>query len=171
MSYTTIYKMGDNSSTIADISNGHRGAMYVWNQIAKKYFDQDRFPMFDEKLASKIWNAHKHAPLTDAETIVLMSTMDKSTVNNDGLSKLIAAFEVYGGEHDISSFSEQAEKLKNTKLSDNEFIGWQQTSCGEFWGETGWDEETEEAIYYDPNVGDIHFDIIQEFNEFKSEQL
>lgn len=168
MSYTTLYKMGKETLEICDVRNGHRSAMYVWHQIAKDYFGQEHFPMFDQKLAGKIWNAHDHASLSDFEIIVLKSTMDKAVIDSKGVARLIEAFEAYGSVHSDSSFLEQAEQLKSVNLREGEFVGWQQTSCGEFWGETGYNEETEETIYYDPNSGDIHFDIIQEFDEFKS---
>lgn len=169
MSSTNIYKIGNNNEEVGEIKNSHRSAMYVWNQIAKKYFNQDRFPMFDDELSSKIWNAQDHAKITEDEHIVLLSTMDKAVVSKDGLSRLIKAFDVYGKEHEQSSLSQQAELLKNVNIEDGDFIAWQQTSCGEFWGESGYDEEKEEYIFYNPNDGDLHFDLIDEFNEFKKE--
>lgn len=167
MSYTTIYKMGNEIKEVGDIRNSWRGGMYVWNQIAKKYFNQDSFPMFDEELASKIWNAHDHVSLTSDEIIVLASTMDKATVNAKGLPDLIEAFEAYGQQHESSSFLEQAELLRKVDLNSVEYIGWCQTSCGEFWGEGDFNEETEEYDYYNPNNSDIHFDVIEQFNELR----
>lgn len=169
MSSTTIYKIGNNPEAIGDTQNGHRSAMYVWNQLAKKYFGQDHFPMFDDELSSKVWNAQDHAEITGDEHIVLLSTMDKSVVNKSGLPRLIEAFESYGKEHDRSSFLEQAELLKDVELNNNQFIAWQQTSCGEFWAEKGFDDESDEYVFYDPNEGDVHFNIIDEFNEFQKE--
>lgn len=165
MSYTTIYKMGSEISELGDIGNAQKSAMYVWNQIAKKYFNQDYFPMFDKALISKIWNAHDHATLTDEEIIVLSSTMDKATVNAEGLPRLIEAFEAYGKQHDVSSYLEQTDLLRNADLKDGEYIGWCQTSCGEFWGKLDINTETEEYDYYNPNDGDIHFDVIEMFNK------
>jgi len=169
MSYTTIYKIGNQPEEVGETRNGHRGAMYVWNQIAKDYFGEDRFPIFDQALASKIWNAKSSDGLSDDECIVLASTMDKAVVNHAGITRLIEAFKNYGERQENSSYSEQAELLSNIDISDGDFIAWQQTSCGEFWGDIDWDEEAEETIFYNPNKGDIHFDVISEFNESRQQ--
>ena len=168
MSTTTIYKIGNEAAEVGEFRNAHRGAMYVWHQIAKEHFGLDMFPMFDEEMQRKVWNAHDHADLTDDEIIVLASTMDKAVVNHKGLKQLIEAFEVYGKVHNASSLLEQAEVLKAIELSDGEYIAWQQTSCGEFWAEGEWDEEHEEYDFYNPSEGEEHFDVIEQFTEFKA---
>ena len=166
MSETIIYKIGKSSECVGEVNNSHRSAMYVWNQLARKYFNQDRFPMFDTELSSKIWNAQDHAKITQDEHIVLLSTMDKSVVSKDGLARLVEAFDVYGKEHQQSSFLQQAELLKNIELNDGDFIAWQQTSCADFWGKSGYNEDDDECVFYDPNCGEEHFNLMDDFNEF-----
>lgn len=129
MSYTEIYSIGKNHcEKIGETKNAWRGAMYVWNQIAEKYFGLKSFPHFDESLQRKIWNAGNYHHLTEAELIVLASTMDDASVKKSDIPKLIKAFEEYHKEHPNSSFLEQAEIIKNAELLDDQKISWNQTS-------------------------------------------
>ena len=166
MSYTAIYaiksdKESESVRLIEEFENAWRGAMYVWDQIARDHFGLDSFPFMGD-MQSKVWNADKDNGLSEYERIVLNSTMDKATVNKAGLEKLIAAFDEYGINHPNSSISEQAKALKelSDNLEDDELIAWQQTSVGEFWGEIDWDEDGE-AVYYNHVNGNIHFDVIE----------
>lgn len=164
MSCTTIYKIGKNVEEVAEIQNAHRGAMYVWHETARKYFGLQSFPMFDEKMMSKVWNAHVDKNVSDHDAIVLASTMDKAVVDKDSIQDLIKAYEAYGAENENSSFLEQAEALKTVTLGDGEFIAWHQTSCGDFWVDLEWNEDEEDYDRYDPNAGDIHFDAVKSLN-------
>lgn len=129
MSYTEIYTLGkEHCEQIGETKNAWRGAMYVWNEISIKYLGLERFPMFDESLQRKVWNAAKYYTLTDAEKIVLASTMDNVTVKKSDIPKLIEAFEEYHKENPNSSLSEQAEIIKNAELLDDHVIAWNQTS-------------------------------------------
>ena len=121
MSTTTIYKLGENAEEIGETRNGHRAAMYVWNQIAKDYFNLEYFPMFDEKMAGKVWNAKQKDGLSDDEVIVLNSTMDKAVVGKDGVNRAVEAFRNYGKSHPASSYSEQADLLSGSRLADGEY--------------------------------------------------
>ncbi len=159
MSTTTIYKLGSNVEVIGETHNGHRAAMYVWNQIAQDYFAQDYFPMFDMEMAKKIWNADESNGLSANEVTVLSSTMDKAVVSHTGIPQLIEAFKAYGESHENSAYTEQAEILSSVEIKEGEFVAWQQTSCGEFWAELEWNEEDEDYDYYDPRTGDLHFDV------------
>lgn len=133
MSYTEIYSISEeHCKKIGETQNGHRSAMYVWQNIAQKYFGLERFPYSDEKLQMKIWNANKHYQLTESEVIVLLSTMDDACVKKSDIPKLIKAFEEYHKEHPNSSFLEQAEIIKNTELLDDQKISWNQTSVNSY---------------------------------------
>jgi hypothetical protein len=177
MSETCIYKLAEQTVIIDEFKNSWCGAMYVWNQISKDYFGLDSFPSCDEKLQMEIWNAQNNKELKDEELIVLLSTLDKSIVDSDGLNTLISAFQLYGENHPNSSISAQAISLKDINLKKGEFIAWQQTSVSEFWGELDYNYEDvdneEDAVmqYYDPNNGDIHFNIIDFFNNHKKSEI
>jgi len=136
--------------------------MYVWHDVAKRYFGLDGFPHFDEGMQRRIWNAGNEKPLTQTEKIVLASTMDRATVSLNNLAPLVAAFEEYGAEHPRSSIGEQALLLKNLIPPESEpdtgrLIAWQQTSVGAFWA-SQYDEDTEE---HTTCLGD-YFDVIEQ---------
>ena len=159
MSYTTIYKIGNECEKLGDVDNSWRGAMYVWDQIAKDYFGLDSFPMLDKEERSNVWNAEKSKPLSKHEEIVLRSTMDKVVISKENKEKLVCAFKEYHKEHPNGSHGEQAEIIEKADLNDTDFIAFQQTSCGDFWGEGDYDEESGECQYYNPNTGDKHWEL------------
>lgn len=159
MSYTTMYRLGGNPTDLGDLKNSHRGAMYVWTDIAKRYFGLEAFPMFNMDEAKKIWNAHEHHDMPDHDKIVLLSTMDYATLNKAGLPAAIEAFRKYGKEHPLSHISAQCTILENVELEDDDVIAWCQTSMGDFWAETPTEDDVE---WYDPRIGTEHFDIIDE---------
>lgn len=165
MSTTLIYAVRQDEEPIfiGECRNAFRGAMYVWTDIAKRYFGLECFPHFDGDMQHRVWNAGNEKPLTNAELIVLVSTMDKATVGKSGIDELLAAFREYGANHGHSSISEQAELINEsqTKIPDGYSLAWIQTSvCGEGWFGV-WDEEGEK---YTCNMSES-FDVIQQVNE------
>lgn len=150
MSYTEIYVIGDEyCSQEGETKNAWRSAMYVWDQIAKKYFGLEGFPFFDEDLQRRIWNAGNEHKLTSHELIVLASTMDKVTVKAKDLPRLIEAFEAYSKEHPNSSIGEQAEIIKNLGLSKQHKIAWCQTTVSSFCFSPEYDEDEDKYTYSD----------------------
>lgn len=149
MSSTEIYAVTPNScQDIANIRNAWRGAMYVWNDIAKRYFGLQSFPHFDEKMAKRIWNAGNEKPLILSERIVLASTMDRVTVKSSDAKRLCDAFDEYAAAHPNSSIGEQSEVIKNYQFGDGEKIAWCQTNVCEFQFSPEYDEE-ENPTYND----------------------
>lgn len=165
MSYTEIYSVSNkHCHLLGETKNAWRGAMYVWNQIAQKYFGLDCFPSFDTNMQKRIWNANNEHQLTDAEIIVLGSTMDRVLVKANDIPRLIEAFEQYGKEHPSSSLSEQAEIIKTVDMSENGCIGWCQTSVTSFHFEPTHIEEDDHYIYHDLSDG---WDLFKQFDAFK----
>lgn len=129
MSYTEIYSISEeHCEKIGETKNAFRSSMYVWTNIAQKYFGLERFPYSDEELQMKIWNANKTHQLTETEVIVLLSTMDDACVKKSDIPKLVKAFKEYHKEHPNSSFLEQAEIIESTELLEDQKISWNQTS-------------------------------------------
>jgi hypothetical protein len=168
MSRTEIYRLGREPQEIGLTRNAWRSAMYVWEDIAKRYFDIDGF-FFNKDRHNEIWNAWKHHKMPQHEIIVLLSTMDKAVVRGEDRDALVAAFEQYSQEHPNSSLSEQAQIIKNADIQPGDFIAWRQTSVGEFWG-SEWSEENEECVYYDPNKENEHFDVMAEARKILERQ-
>lgn len=165
MSTTLIFavKQDDEPVFIGETRNAFRGAMYVWKDMAKRYFGLGGFPHFDEEMQRRIWNAGNEKPLTEAEMIVLASTMDKAIVAKPGIEKLLVAFEEYGTAHEQSSISEQAELIRSNidTIQDGYSLAWIQTSvCGDGWF-CEQDEDSEETTC---NL-EGSFDVIEQVGE------
>lgn len=136
--------------------------MYVWNDVAQRYFGLSSFPLSfadPDDMASRIWNHFTNPTMPEHERIVLASTMDYAVVYGHDLPAVISAFERYGAEHPNSSLGEQAAILKAADLRPDDMIGWRGTTVSDFWGH-GWDEEKDEAIWYDPATNK-HFDAFE----------
>lgn len=164
MSTTTIYRLGREPGELAEFRNSWRGAMQVWNHIAKRYLKLEMFP-FHGPDQGRVWGATKTHPLSPEERIVLLSTMDNAVVRGADVPAVAAAFDAYGAGHTDSSFREQAQAMRELiasgEIKPDDWIAWQQTSVGEFWGQL-WNEEGEDYDWYDPATGTKHFDFYAE---------
>jgi hypothetical protein len=160
MSTTSIYILGSEPGEIGECRNSWRGAMYVWNDIAKRYCGMESFPFSGSK-QSDVWNANRHHMMPEHDAIVLLSTMDNAIVWGRDAKTVADAFDRYGREHPESSLAEQAEILRSATLNPDDALAWQQTSVGEFWGQS-WNEEKEDYDWYNPLTGVNHFDVLQE---------
>lgn len=171
MSETTIFFLaGDNISSV-DFKNAFRGAMYVWNDAAKRHCGLDHFPMFDEDVMSTVWNFGNNNPekMPRHESIVMASTMDGALLEPEKWDALVEAFEEYALDHPGSSIGEQAVAIRKVMESDKasliKGIGWRQTSvCGDsLWDP--WNEETEENDAYCPDSSSEHFWIMEQVED------
>ncbi len=165
MSYTEIFSISaSHCHSLGETKNAWRGAMYVWNQIAQKYFGLDSFPSFDADMQKRVWNANNEHQLTDAEIIVLASTMDCVVVKAVDVQRLVEAFEEYAKDHPHCSIGEQAELLKASRLSPEDHIAWCQTSISEFHFEPVYLEENDEYRYHNLSDG---WDLFEQFERIK----
>lgn len=145
MSRTEIYavRQGEPPIKIGECHNAWRGAMYVWNDISQRYFGFEYFPMEDEDMRSRVWNAHDEKPLSRAEVLVLASTMDNAIVKKEDFVLLLSSFDEYGKIHDGSSLSEQSKIISSSYIPDGYAIAWLQTSVSECWFEVyDYEEDT-----------------------------
>lgn len=166
MSYTEICAIEDGKEPvcIGEVRNAWRGAMYVWNDIANRYFNTD-FPTWgNNDLQSRIWNAWNDKPLSLCESIVLLTTMDKATVKKNDVGSLLHAFREYAEKHPESSIGEQADLIQSAQLEDGQLIAWVQTSVSEGWF-AQWSEEDE----CDKTNTEGSFDVFEYANELRTE--
>lgn len=163
MSTTQIFKLGaPNACLIGETQNAWVGAMYIWNDVAKRYCGLPSFPGFYEQAKrSEVWNAWQKDNMPRHEKIALLSTMDYATISAKNITEAFEAFIQYGKEHPNSSFHEQAWIIKRTILNDDQFVAFNQTSVGDFWGET-YSDENEDFEYYGPNCNEKHFEIFED---------
>jgi hypothetical protein len=172
MSRTELYRLGKNPECIGKVNNSWRGAMYVWTDIAKRYFGLEHFPMFDEAMRMKVWNASGYHPnMPTHDRIVLASTMDNVVVYGRDMQRAIDAFEKYGAEHPNSSLSEQAKILRATEFGPDDAAAWNQTSVNEFWGyvhgEESEDGEQDVSFYDLKSDAKEHSDAFEKLDTVK----
>lgn len=166
MSYTEIYSLSKNHcNKIGEIKNAWRGAMYVWSNIAEKYFGLESFPFLDEAMQKRIWNAGNEHPLTDDELIVLASTMDRVTVKAKDIHRLVEAFDKYAEGNPNSSIAEQALVIKSAEIPDDSVIAFNQTSVGDFAFSPERNEDNDEYIYSDLSGS---WDLFEQFDAIKA---
>lgn len=147
MSTTTIYTIGEGHvESLGSTRNAWLSAMYVWNQIAKDYFGLEHFPISDEKMQRRVWNAFNEHDLSYDELIVLSSTMDRACVKAIDKDRLVSAFRLYAKKHPDSTIGAQADIIEGASIEADLKIAWNQTSCGNFCFEVEYDEN-DEPIY------------------------
>lgn len=163
MSATVLYRLGGaNPGVIGQTGNSWLGAMCVWDDIAKRYHGLDGFPLsINGDAASKVWNTARDQRMPLHEAIVLLSTMDRVCVRAEDVEPVAAAFDQYARQHPECSLGGQAEVLRRAGLGAGEYAAWNQTTVGQFWGQT-FDEEAEECGWYDPSSGKEHLDLYAE---------
>lgn len=175
MSETTIYFLKKDGCVTADFKNAFRSAMYIWQDVGKRYCGFDGFPMFSDDDRMEIWNYHYRHPgvMAEHEAITMLTTMDGALCEPDQWQRLADALEQYGTEHPNSSFAEQGMTIRAVMESDEAegvlAIGWRQTSVGDTRWES-FDDEGEELIHYDPESGDSHFWIMGQFDQEATEE-
>jgi hypothetical protein len=168
MSNTTVFFLAGKDCFEADFKNAFRGAMYVWNDTARRYCDFERFPSFNEEDQMKVWNFGNNHPdkMPMHEAIVMASTMDRALLEPSKWLDLVNSFEAYAELHPNSSIGEQAKAIREVMESDKAAsitgIGWRQTSvCGDsLWSR--FDDDSDEYVTYDPSSEDSHFWIMEQ---------
>ena len=162
MSTTDLYRLGNDPECIGEIRNSWRGAMFVWNDIAKRYCRLEGFPLAGPEQMT-VWGAWRDRRMSEHERIVLLSTMDNAIVWGKDIPALIAAFRGYSearGEN--NSYGEQADLLETIVFKPDDAIAWNQTSVnGDAWC-CPWSDEAEDFVWYDPRAGTKHFDVMEE---------
>lgn len=176
MSSTELYVItNEKNVNCTEFKNAFRGAMYVWNDIAKRYAGYDYFPHSNEDDQMEVWNYYARHPgiMKDHEIIVLASTMDGAVIESNRWKELVNAFEKYGEEHPNSNYAEQAKDISGLVQLIGEdnimYFAWNQTTVCDFWG-MEYIEETDEYEVYDPNEGSRHFWVFEHIENTDDEE-
>lgn len=162
MSCTEIWALDGKGQgkLLGDVRNAFRAAMYVWNDVAKRYCGMETFPFFGGEGQNRVWNADKDIRMPDDEKIVLRSTMTGATCAIKDRDALVSAFRSYGKRHPDSSLSDQAEVIASAEIPEGWFVGINQTSVVDFWGIAGRDDEDEEYVFVNFDDYKEKFDIL-----------
>ncbi|MGG5319266.1 hypothetical protein [Enterococcus sp. AZ072] len=163
MSTTEIYAVIKNGDVTpyGEAQNSWLGGMHVWNSLNEKY-DLNDGMMFGFK---KTWGHFNKGFYEGYEDILLGSTFDKVYVSKRNFDRLIEGFQKYWETHPASNFDEQIEVIKSMQEVD-EVIGvaWCQTSVADDLWDFGYDEEADETIPYNINLGDKHWELFEELD-------
>ena len=148
MSHTTVcgFPREGEGFVIGEVHNAFRGAMAVWDIIAKEHFGLERFPMAPRstKMEQRIWNTWQDRTLPLYQRVVLASTLDTTLVRYDHIPTLIEhMFDFDANFSGQTNLAEQALLIEESALDENLFaVGWNQTSvCSNPWEIAGYDED------------------------------
>lgn len=133
MSYTEMYGIpqeGGELVHLQDCKNSWRGAMWIWNNLSKKYLGRDFNLM--EAGDSEVWNLWKDSKLSDSEYYSLMSTFDGMLVHNEMMLVVADALEQF--DPGTENLKLQAQTLRQAKKDGMMAVCWNQTSvCADTW--------------------------------------
>ena len=192
MSCTEIFGLKKNTvEFIGETRNSWRGAMAVWVFLEKKYLpkyvpdwafrpDGSRIDTNQEYSRTsamgqkdnpmkEIWDLFKSPKVTESERIVLGSTFDRVLAKVKSIDKVLQAFREFEGD---TTLKEQADIIEQAIKGDPEIvaIGWNQTSVnGDTWATDNYDEEKEESLGYNLEIGTKHWFLVEAFeNDIKN---
>ena len=132
MSYTGVYgafKDGD-MKTLGECRNSHRGAMWIWMELAKKHLkmkDRDYAARGDLlQDMSPVWKLASTDKLDDTEWFALMSTFDGVLVPRELMPKVADALRNF--EPGTENLVKQSDLIREAFEKGARAIGWMQTS-------------------------------------------
>lgn len=178
MSYVEIYAFdcAGNGHLYGEIKNSWSGAPAVWAYMEEKYlppFVPDGMTLEDIQSDSKktsrlqsintmneIWELVDDPKISEADRIVLFTTLDECLVRKEDIPKVVNAFEEFCASSNNQNLAKQAEILKKA-AADPEVIavGWNQTSINaSTWGNKGgYDYERDSSVPYNCLTGTEHY--------------
>ena len=133
MSETEIYAVVDDGYVYyqCGLRNSWRGAMNIWNELSRKWFGWDNFPIMNvgDRTAQKVWDLHEDDRLSLNDRIVLKSTFDRAMVRVENIERLAVAMEDFATRYEPGSLIEHAKALRNLAWLDGCLaVCWNQTS-------------------------------------------
>lgn len=161
MSYTELYQVtldGDVTSH-SEYQNAYRGAMLVWDTMAKRY----GLSFFTD--SQKVWDLYKDIRVSFDLRIVMASTFDNVMVKCENLPRLINAIGTFGHVFgDAGNLELQIEALKELQQSGDCFaVCWNQTSVNANPWQV-YDEKIEDYKTYNIFHGDRHWFLFEDDN-------
>lgn len=147
MSCTEVYgvpKDGGELVHLGDLRNAFRGAMWIWTELAKKYFPDDN--TYTAIMGgNKLWGLINDERLSDTEWYAFVSTFDALIVPNELMDVVADALESFSpGTENLHG---QAVLLRQAKKDGLRGVCWNQTSVnGDPWRMR--DDEDEDSERY-----------------------
>ena len=169
MSYCALigFRDGKPAKTV-EFSNSWGGAARIWDALFNRYLKDPSGPEWESWLTSAknlFRGLAKRRDLERFERAVHAATFDRAIIAREhfgqfatDLRKFADAYPVNKKACHLRSWADAIEKW------DVEAVGFYATSVGEnLW--FGWDEEQDEAIPYDLNVRNDHFEVYEALAE------
>jgi hypothetical protein len=135
MSYTSIHSTTAQGevSTLAEIDNAWRGAMFVWTKLGERYLPESQTDPYWTPLKNDgqpIWDLFKDPRLHNEEKIVLGSTFDRVMIKRENISRVCWAYSQFAQWYPgNNSLMEQWGVLNKAKNDPEIFaVFWTQTS-------------------------------------------
>ncbi|MBW1779264.1 MAG: hypothetical protein JRL30_00805 [Deltaproteobacteria bacterium] len=161
--YVIEFKDGK-PDTYAEFPNSWGGAARIWTSLYDKYM-KDPAKEYDSWLMdyeTKLWALATSEKLEPCERITMLATFDYAIIRRENFGKVAADLRGFvalnpapsGSVDHVPAWADLIE------ASSAEAIGFHGTSVSEdLWQE--WDEDADEAVVYDLNKGDRHFEIYE----------
>lgn len=146
MSYTLVYGVPRRSPIryVGEVHNAHRGAMAIWDAIARAHCGMEHFPFSNKFASQKVWDRWMDRSIPVEHRAVLASTLDLVIVRRDHIPELIRCMDSFDrdfpGETNLQGQIEVIGPIVRSKLAG---VAWNQTSVNsgvwEFPGSRGRD--------------------------------
>ena len=139
MSETEIYAVLDDGNVYyqCGLQNSWRGSMNIWNELARKWFGWENFPLieYQGRTAQAVWDLSKDERLPLNDRIVLLTTFDMAMAKSENLPALIEAMEDFATRYKPGSLLEHANVLRKlAKMPECIGVCWNWTSvCAGLW--------------------------------------
>lgn len=135
MSYTELYKVGQSGDVELhrEYQNSWRGAILIWQAMAKRYLPMDFGLMMARQDLQPLWDLAKDQQVPLAHRITLASTFDRVMVKHEDFPRLIAAWEQFGRDFgDSGHLLAQIVTLRELASDPNcQAVCWNQTSVSD----------------------------------------
>lgn len=152
MSYTTILAAFQDGQLqpVTEIRNSWRAAMWIWNEIARKYCGMDTFPMplgeDGMEKCRKVWNMADSERIKEIDRLALLTTLDGFLVEARHFERVAQALDEF--QPTSTNLKEQAVVIRRLAKEGARAIGWHQTSTAE----DPWGSQDDEGNYIPYNI-------------------
>lgn len=125
MSCTEMYVVDDKGDVLAadEARNAHRGAMWIWNVLWRKYLLESCDP---DKEYERLWALAKNPDVPLLDRVALASTFDNVMIPAEHMELVAQALEQV--EPGTENLQKQAAELRKAKAEGYQAFCWNQTS-------------------------------------------
>lgn len=128
MSYTTMLAAGPDGNLVAcaEFRNAWRGAMSIWNHLARRYLGLEGFPLSEERGREAVWALAGDPKVEAAHRLALQTTLDGALLGPEMAEAVAVALETFPGA--TENLIGQAKAIREAFASGARAVAWHQMS-------------------------------------------